>query len=117
MLMSRLVQVYVSVFADGPTRVLRFSDEPSTANVDTEQSILDLAARLKQVLIPLHAPREACKLLCQPGILPAGRVCFATLGMCEVGCMTFLQNSTPISFCLCLLLLQAANHKTIRFSG
>lgn len=43
------MQVYVTVFADGPTRVLRFSDDPSTVNVDTEQSILDLAARLKQV--------------------------------------------------------------------
>ncbi len=39
----------LSVVADGPTRVLRFSDEPSTANVEDEQSILDLAARLKQV--------------------------------------------------------------------
>ena len=39
----------MTVFADGPTRVLRFSDDPSTVNVDTEQSILDLAARLKQV--------------------------------------------------------------------
>lgn len=46
-----VMQVYVTVFADGPTRVLRFSDDPSTVNVDTEQSILDLAARLKQVLL------------------------------------------------------------------
>ena len=42
-------QVYVTVFADGPTRVLRFSDEPSAVTVEAEQSILDLAARLKQV--------------------------------------------------------------------
>ena len=43
------VQVYVSVYADGPTRVLRFADEKSTALLEAEQSILDLAARLKQV--------------------------------------------------------------------
>ncbi len=55
------MQVYVTVFADGPTRVLRFSDDPSTVNVDTEQSILDLAARLKQVSywnlarLPIHS--------------------------------------------------------------
>jgi len=48
------LQVYVTVFADGPTRVLRFSDEPSTVNLEAEQSILDLAARLKQVLA--HPP-------------------------------------------------------------
>ena len=45
------LQVYVTVFADGPTRVLRFSDDPTNVNVDTEQSILDLAARLKQVYL------------------------------------------------------------------
>ena len=44
-----MCQVYVTVFADGPTRVLRFSDEPSAVTVEAEQSILDLAARLKQV--------------------------------------------------------------------
>jgi len=43
------MQVYVSVYADGPTRVLRFADEKSTALPEAEQSILDLAARLKQV--------------------------------------------------------------------
>ncbi|KAL0018632.1 hypothetical protein WJX77_009530 [Trebouxia sp. C0004] len=42
-------KVYVSVYADGPTRVLRFADEKSTALLEAEQSILDLAARLKQV--------------------------------------------------------------------
>ena len=44
-----MMQVYVSVYADGPTRVLRFADEKSTALLEAEQSILDLAARLKQV--------------------------------------------------------------------
>jgi len=37
------------VQADGPTRVLRLSDVRSRAEADSEQSILDLAARLKQV--------------------------------------------------------------------
>lgn len=44
-----VLQVYVSVYADGPTRVLRFADAKSTALLEAEQSILDLAARLKQV--------------------------------------------------------------------
>lgn len=44
------LQVYVMVYADGPTRVLCFSDEPTTHMVEAEQSILDLAARLKQVI-------------------------------------------------------------------
>ncbi len=48
------MQVYVSVYADGPTRVLRFADEKSTALLEAEQSILDLAARLKQVCKWLH---------------------------------------------------------------
>ena len=42
------MQVYVSVYADGPTRVLRFADEKATALLEDQQSILDLAARLKQ---------------------------------------------------------------------
>ena len=42
------VQVYVTVYSDGPTRVLRFSDEPNITSTQAEQSILDLAARLKQ---------------------------------------------------------------------
>lgn len=46
-----LSQVYVMVYADGPTRVLCFSDEPSIQLVEAEQSVLDLAARLKQVRI------------------------------------------------------------------
>ena len=39
----------MTVFADGPTRVLYFSDVPNLANQDADLSILDLAARLKQV--------------------------------------------------------------------
>ena len=43
------MQVYVTVYADGPTRVLRFADERSVAFLESEQSIIDLAARLNQV--------------------------------------------------------------------
>ena len=43
------LQVYVTVYADGPTRVLRFADERSVAFLESEQSIIDLAARLNQV--------------------------------------------------------------------
>ena len=42
-------QVYVTVFADGPTRVLRFADVLDQGAEEAEQSILDLAARLRQV--------------------------------------------------------------------
>ena len=42
------VQVYVTVYADGPTRVLQFSDEPTLANSGYDLSIVDLAARTKQ---------------------------------------------------------------------
>ena len=42
------------VYADGPTRVLCFSDEPTTQLFEAEQSVLDLAARLKQVDPGLH---------------------------------------------------------------
>ncbi|KAK9815754.1 hypothetical protein WJX72_009012 [[Myrmecia] bisecta] len=42
-------KVYVSVYADGPTRVLRLANSPSVALQETEESILDLAARIKQV--------------------------------------------------------------------
>lgn len=59
------MQVYVSVYADGPTRVLRFADEKSTALLEAEQSILDLAARLKQVCSWLHHEMVDC--------LPASR--------------------------------------------
>ena len=51
---SRLLgpsQVYVTVYADGPTRVLRFADERSVAFLESEQSIIDLAARLNQVCV------------------------------------------------------------------
>lgn len=51
------LQVYVSVYADGPTRVLRFADEKSTALLEDQQSILDLAARLKQASV---SPRTLC---------------------------------------------------------
>ena len=57
------LQVYVSVYADGPTRVLRFADEKSTALLEAELSILDLAARLKQVSCSLLASsRHVAKL-------------------------------------------------------
>ena len=42
------MQVYVTVYADGPTRVLQFSDEPTLANSGYDLSIVDLAARTKQ---------------------------------------------------------------------
>ena len=42
-------QVYITVFADGPTRVLRFADAQNVGAEEAEQSVLDLAARLKQV--------------------------------------------------------------------
>jgi hypothetical protein len=45
----RCPQVYVTVFADGPTRVLRFADVQDQGAEEAEQSILDLAARLRQV--------------------------------------------------------------------
>lgn len=41
--------MYITVFADGPTRVLRFADVQNVGAEEAEQSILDLAARLKQV--------------------------------------------------------------------
>ena len=42
-------KVYVSVYADGPTRVLRFSDDKSVFSTDQKRDILDLAYRLKQI--------------------------------------------------------------------
>ena len=39
----------MTVFADGPTRVLRFADVLDQGAEEAEQSILDLAARLRQV--------------------------------------------------------------------
>ena len=44
-----VLQVYITVFADGPTRVLRFADVQNVGAEEAQQSILDLAARLKQV--------------------------------------------------------------------
>lgn len=68
------MQVYVSVYADGPTRVLRFADAKSTALLEAEQSILDLAARLKQVrvstspsansLCNVATTMQACPMAC-----------------------------------------------------
>ena len=48
-LATSLLQVYVTVFADGPTRVLRFSDDKNVSSLEAQNIILDLAARLKQV--------------------------------------------------------------------
>lgn len=39
----------MTVYSDGPTRVLRLSDEPNITSTEAEQSVLDLAARLRQV--------------------------------------------------------------------
>ena len=64
-----MLQVYVSVYADGPTRVLRFADAKSTALLEAEQSILDLAARLKQVR--LSTPLEQ-SLQCFRGMTICG---------------------------------------------
>ena len=49
--------MYVTVFADGPTRVLRFSDDKNVSSLEAQNIILDLAARLKQVggLVPAVA--------------------------------------------------------------
>lgn len=44
-----LAQVYVTVYADGPTRVLRLSDDKNLSSVEAQNVILDLAARVKQV--------------------------------------------------------------------
>lgn len=55
-----VMQVYVSVYADGPTRVLRFADAKSTALLEAEQSILDLAARLKQVRVLIALKPMSC---------------------------------------------------------
>jgi len=40
---------YVTVYADGPTRVLRFSDDRNLRSQEARNQIRDLAARLKQV--------------------------------------------------------------------
>lgn len=41
--------MYVTVYADGPTRVLRFADQQSVASLEAQESVLDLKARLAQV--------------------------------------------------------------------
>ena len=46
---AHLCQVYVTVYADGPTRVLRFSDEKNLSSLEQQHVTLDLAARLRQV--------------------------------------------------------------------
>lgn len=48
-------KVYVSVYADGPTRVLRFSDEKNISSLEQQHVVLDLASRLKQVESQLRA--------------------------------------------------------------
>lgn len=69
------MQVYVSVYADGPTRVLRFADAKSTALLEAEQSILDLAARLKQVRrCLLSNPQAALSMRC---LYAGGSECMA----------------------------------------
>ena len=55
-----VLQVYVSVYADGPTRVLRFADEKATALLEDQQSILDLAARLKQASFQASPAAATC---------------------------------------------------------
>ena len=54
--------MYVTVFADGPTRVLRFSDEKNVSSLEQQHVILDLAARLKQVRCARRA-RWTCWVL------------------------------------------------------
>lgn len=48
-------KVYVSVYADGPTRVLRFSDEKNMSSLEQQNVVLDLAARLKEVELQLRS--------------------------------------------------------------
>lgn len=38
----------MTVYADGPTRVLRFADQQSVASLEAQESVLDLKARLAQ---------------------------------------------------------------------
>ena len=38
----------MTVYADGPTRVLRFADQQSVATLEAQESVLDLKARLAQ---------------------------------------------------------------------
>jgi len=43
------LRVFVSVYADGPTRVLRFSDKKDTAAIQEELSMLEMHARLRKL--------------------------------------------------------------------
>jgi hypothetical protein len=56
--------VYVTVYSDGPTRVLRLSDEPNVTSTEAEQSVLDLAARLKQVKAGARDYQQLGCILC-----------------------------------------------------
>lgn len=47
--------VYATVYADGPTRVLRFSDDKNVSSLEAQDVVLDLAARLKQVCGRVHS--------------------------------------------------------------
>lgn len=42
-------KVHATVFADGPTRVLRFSDDKNVSSTEHKHVVLDLAFRLKQI--------------------------------------------------------------------
>jgi len=42
-------KVFVSVYADGPTRVLKFSDKKDTASIQSELSMLEMHARLRKL--------------------------------------------------------------------
>ena len=42
-------KVYATVYADGPTRVLRFSDDKNVSSSEHQHVVLDLAYRLKQI--------------------------------------------------------------------
>ena len=43
------LKVFVSVYADGPTRVLRFSDKKDTSTIQAELSMLEMHTRLKRL--------------------------------------------------------------------
>ena len=42
-------KVFVSVYADGPTRVLKFSDKKDSASIQSELSMLEMHARLRKL--------------------------------------------------------------------
>ena len=58
------MQVYVTVYADGPTRVLQFSDEPTLANSGYDLSIVDLAARTKQARVRIACLTQLRLAMC-----------------------------------------------------